>query len=131
MNDEEEDAKQQDPDRGGVRPGVETGPPSVMNLLRLGQGANLLRIAACDDPGNVESGFGNGNIHSAANVGAGPAFGPGFVHAPLPLGRRSPGGGTVADYSPAGEVKGDRMPVSKRRPSVVALASGSTETASV
>lgn len=40
MDDEDEDAKQRDPDRDGVGPGIETGPPSVVTLLRLGQGAD-------------------------------------------------------------------------------------------
>ena len=39
MNDEDEDAKQRDPNRGHVGPGVETGPPSVISLLQVGQGA--------------------------------------------------------------------------------------------
>ncbi len=38
MDHEDEDAKQRDPNRGHIGPGVETGPPSVMSLLQVGQG---------------------------------------------------------------------------------------------
>ena len=85
MNDQEEDAKQHGPNRGSIGPDIELGPPSVVSLLRLGQGANFLRIAGCDYPGSVESGLGNGNMHSAADVDADPLSGPGIVHIPLPL----------------------------------------------
>ena len=38
MNDEDEKAKQHDPNGGRVGPGVQTGPPFVMSLLQVGQG---------------------------------------------------------------------------------------------
>ena len=50
MNEEDEDAKQRDPDRDGIGPGVETGPPSFVTLLRLGHSAGFLPIANCDLP---------------------------------------------------------------------------------
>ncbi len=68
MNEQDYGAKQRGPDRSGVGPGVETGPPSVVSRLRLGQGASLLRVANCDWPGSAESSPGNGQGHSVAGI---------------------------------------------------------------
>ena len=103
MDHEDENTKQRDPYRGHVGPGVETGPPTVESLLRLGQGANFLRIADCDYPGRIESGRENGSMHSAADAEADPVFGSGFAHVSLPLPSPLRSGGTVADR-PAGDI---------------------------
>jgi len=50
VHDEDDDAKQRDPDRDGIGPGVETSPPSFVSLLRLGQSIGFLLIANCDLP---------------------------------------------------------------------------------
>ncbi len=103
MNDEEEDAKQRDPDRDGIGPGIELGPPSVMSMLRLGQGVGSPGFANYNFPRSVESGLGNCNMRFAADVDADPAFGPGFARIPCPPDRR----GTVADYR-AGDIRRKR-----------------------
>ncbi len=84
MNDEEEDAKQRGPDRGGIGPGIELGPPSVVSLLRLGQGVGSPGFANYNFPRSVESGLGNCNMHFAVDADADPAFGPGFARIPCP-----------------------------------------------